>query len=101
LDGENYQRRWVCDGFIQSDHQQSDTNSQVIPNVAVFSNKGTPSCSATTSETNAVQAKGHRQGKGLAGRVGEPFAGSRLYEIAILVFGAGLLARGGRSWSGD
>ena len=85
---------------------KSDANRQVIQNVAVFSNKGTPSCSATTCETNAVQAKVSFKAKVLLPKAvpqatkphtGEPFAGSRSYEIAIFVFGAGLLALGGCS----
>ncbi len=85
---------------------KNDTNGQVIPNVALFSNKGTPSCSATTCNTNTVKvnvklkvmvALPKAVPEATKPHTGEPFAGSRPYEIAVLVLGAGLLGFGERS----
>ncbi|MGA8295892.1 MAG: hypothetical protein WB770_02495, partial [Acidimicrobiales bacterium] len=81
---------------------RSDSNNQVISNAALFSNKGTPSCSGSTCNTNTVKVKvtvplPKAVPKATKPHTGEPWAGSRPYEIAILVLGAGLLALGERA----
>jgi len=77
----------------------SDTNNEVIPNVALFSNEGTPGCSGTTCNTNTVNVKVSvplppAVPVATKPHTGEPWAGSRPYEIALFSFGLGLVGLG-------
>ena len=90
----------------------TDTTGQVITNVAVFTNDGTPNCTASTCTTNTVTLKVTVPSSAATHappppappvpvvpaattpHTGEPWAGSGWLELMVLVAGLGLLASG-------
>ena len=81
---------------------KSDSNNEVIPNSALYSSTGASTCGTSAPcRTNTVTVKVVGLPKAVpmatAPHTGEPWAGSRPYEIAILAVGAGLIAIGERA----
>jgi uncharacterized repeat protein (TIGR01451 family) len=94
---------------------KGDKNGQKIKNVAVFTNDGTPNCTAATCLTNTVTLKVTVTSSAATGstppttggtppttvpqatttHTGEPWAGSGWLELTLLLTGLGLLAIGG------
>jgi uncharacterized repeat protein (TIGR01451 family) len=91
----------------------NDVNGQVISNVAVFTNEGTPGCTTATCHTNTVtvtvlirstsSATGTttpttttpvRVTGATTVHTGEPWSGSGPYELLVLGLGAALIAMG-------
>ena len=82
----------------------TDTNGEVLSNVAAFTNAGTPGCTTVTCPTNTVTltvivpATAPAQSPPIVAattvHTGEPWAGSRLIELIVLGLGLSLVAIG-------
>jgi len=85
----------------------TDTNGQVISNFGTFTNEGTPNCTTSTCNTNTVTLTVVVPATAPAAspppapivaattvHTGEPWAGSRLYELLAIALGLALIGIG-------